>query len=672
VLALGGVYIALSRVDLAQYLGLANQRIAAVTGGHHVHIDGGLRVAPSLRPTVVAERVRFSDAAGTAAAEMARAARIEVQVEFLPLLRGEVRLGRLVLQQPRIVVATDAQGRSNWQFAAGGGPTTAPAAPAPAPGASPLATIGDILIENGELVVRPHGGTEQVVQLRRATVRGGDASDPLRLDVELRWQEQAVRVELETGALAQVLTDALNLPLKGRVTAFGANVDVQGRLRNGAIDANVSVAVTELAPAKARLGKGFGGAGGPATLTARVRGDADDVTVEDLAVRLGTSDLAGTLRMVRTGPRPKLVADVRLTRLDLADLGLATDPGPAAPARPTPAQAARKRVIPDTPIDLRALHAMDADVRAVAGTLRVPMFEFKDAAATAVLTAGVLDIGVSKAGLAGGEFSFTLRVDDTGQRPALRGKLAGNDFPIGFFLRGNYGNAIEGMIFLNAELAGAGRSPAEIAAGLDGHVQVVMGEGRADLRGLESLIGGIGTALGTLFSGGGSEWSVVNCAALRFPVRAGLATGEVILFDSRFATVGGEGTVNLATEELDLLITPRSKAAVTLNVAVPVRIGGTFLSPTLRPDSVSVARRLAGVAGIFVFPPAAVAGLVSRGATGNACVDIARADQATAAGNAPAQLAPAAPAPGPAGVIQQGIERGLENLNQGIRDLFGR
>jgi uncharacterized protein involved in outer membrane biogenesis len=675
VLALGGVYFALSRIDLAQYQHLANSRIAAATGGHVVHIDGELRVAPSLRPTVVAERVRFTDAEGKGELELARAARIEAEIEFLPLLRGEVRLARLIVQQPRIVVTTDAQGKSNWDFGAAGATAPAPTTPEPtvtSPG--PLAAIGDIFLENGEIEYRPYNAPAHTVQVRRATLRGGELGDVLRFETDLRWQDQTIRVEAQTGTLNEVLTDWRNLPLKGRVAAYGGTIDVNGRLVNGILDADIAVAVTDLAPLKQRLGKNFGGPSGPATFSAHVRGDANDINLENLAARLGTSDLAGSVRVVRSGPRPKVTADIRSTRFDMADLGVATDPPPPTPSRPANAGPPPTRVIPEAPIDLKALHFADAEVRAVAATLRVPMFEFKDSAATATLVNGVLDLNVSKAGLAGGEFNFTLNVDDTGERPSLKGKIAGNDFPIGFFVRGKYGNAIEGLVSVDAELAGVGRSPAEVASSLDGYVQLLMGEGRADVRGLETLIGGIGTALGTLFSGPSDDWTTVNCSALRFAVKDGMATGEVILFDSRFATVGGEGTVNLATEELDLIITPKSKAAVSLNISVPVRITGTFLNPSFNADAGAVARRLLGVAGIFIFPPAAVAGLVSLGGNRNACVDIVAQIDAQAAPPGPLAPAPGAPTPAPpAGATPPpALERALENLNQGIRDLFGR
>ena len=169
---------------------------------------------------------------------------------------------------------------------------------------------------------------------------------------------------------------------------------------------------------------------------------------------------------------------------------------------------------------------------------------------------------------------------------------------------------------------------------------------------------------------GGDEWGVVNCSALRFVVREGVATGEVILFDSRFATVGGEGTIDLGTEKLNLLITPKSKAAVTLNVSVPIRIQGTFLRPTFAPDTAAVARRILGVAGIVVFPPAAAAGLVSAGGTRNACVDLAAAGRQSERPIGDTPVPPAAVPSVPA--VPDALGRALDNLDQGIRNLFGR
>mgnify|MGYP003334986745 FL=1 len=189
-------------------------------------------------------------------------------------------------------------------------------------------------------------------------------------------------------------------------------------------------------------------------------------------------------------------------------------------------------------------------------------------------------------------------------------------------------------------------------------------------RSFESLIGGIGTALGTLFTGQ-EEWSPVNCSAVHLGIKDGVGNGEVLLFDSRYATVAGEGTVDFGQEKLDLLITPRPKAAVTLNISAPVRVTGTFIDPSFKVDAVGALRKIIGVAGLFVFPPAAVAGLVEMGGDTNPCVGLVQ--EGTQANQRPV------PTPGargndvqvPPAQVQEPIGRALDNLDRGLRNLFG-
>lgn len=498
VIAFGGIYFALSRIDLARYQDFANERIAAATG-HVLHIDGPLRVVPSLRPAVIAERIRFSDAQGTAAGELARATRIEASIELLPLLRGEVRIARILLEGPRLVVTTDARGRSNWDFSTGGAPAPAPAAPAPpasesGSSASLLAAIGEIGIDKGEVEYRPYGAEPIVLGIERATVRGGDVGDPVHLIAELRWQQEVVRVDITTGTLGQLLAADRDIAFKGRVTGFGGTIDIDGRIVGQGIDAKILAAAGDLGPLKKRMGKDLGGGSGPMTVSVHAKGTAHDIALTNLVLKVGTTDLTGSARYESGAKRPKIVADLRTTRFDLADFGIVpAQPAPAA-ARPAPAPA-RDRLIPDAPIDFKGWLLVDADVRAEAATLRVPGFEFKDAAATVALRDGKLDANVTRAGLAGGEFNVALTVDSTKERLSVSGKIAGHDFPIDLFLRGNLGNQIEGLLAIDAELASTGLTPAKLAGNLNGHVQLLMGEGRASIRGLETMIGGIGTAL---------------------------------------------------------------------------------------------------------------------------------------------------------------------------------
>ena len=129
--------------------------------------------------------------------------------------------------------------------------------------------------------------------------------------------------------------------------------------------------------------------------------------------------------------------------------------------------------------------------------------------------------------------------------------------------------------------------------------------------------------LGTLFSGR-KQWTVVNCAVASIGIEKGRAAIRTALIDTEYSTVAAKGAANLASETLDLVVEPRAKSA-TLNIAVPVRVQGTFADPKFRPETGAALKKLGGLVGIALFPPAAVVGLGELGGSGNECLKIATA-----------------------------------------------
>ena len=130
--------------------------------------------------------------------------------------------------------------------------------------------------------------------------------------------------------------------------------------------------------------------------------------------------------------------------------------------------------------------------------------------------------------------------------------------------------------------------------------------------------------------------------------------------DTRHATIVGDGHIDLARERLELKLTPRPKTT-TLNLSVPVHVGGTFTEPTFAPGILGTARRIGGVVGAVLFPPAALAVFADLG-TGEdhpclqhagepARIDVAR--------RAPASREPAREA------------NVIDEIGRGLRRMFG-
>ncbi len=56
------------------------------------------------------------------------------------------------------------------------------------------------------------------------------------------------------------------------------------------------------------------------------------------------------------------------------------------------------------------------------------------------------------------------------------------------------------------------------------------------------------------------------------------------MFDTQDTVIVGSGAINMATETLNLTVTPYSKDFSPLTLRAPISVGGTFKSPEFFPD----------------------------------------------------------------------------------------
>ncbi|MBX3508312.1 MAG: AsmA family protein [Parvibaculum sp.] len=112
----GGLY-ALTLVDLGRFAPQIEAAAKDATG-RTLKIEGPLHIGFSLVPTVVAEKVSFSNAEWGTKPNMISASRLEIEIALLPLLSGNVDVRRVEIADADIFLETDRQGRGNWVLAA--------------------------------------------------------------------------------------------------------------------------------------------------------------------------------------------------------------------------------------------------------------------------------------------------------------------------------------------------------------------------------------------------------------------------------------------------------------------------------------------------------------------------------------------------------------------------
>jgi uncharacterized protein involved in outer membrane biogenesis len=295
--------------------------------------------------------------------------------------------------------------------------------------------------------------------------------------------------------------------------------------------------------------------------------------------------------------------------------------------------------------------------------LLLDKLELGDLEADLRLKGGVLNIKPLKAVVADSSAQGELQLNAAAKQANLVLKLNAKGLDLGKLFKATTDEeTLSGKGDLSIDLKGRGYSVATIMASLNGYSRLLVGEGTLKTGAVDSLIGGLSTVVGTLVAEK-KDTAVMHCLASDFDIKQGVATSRALLVDTEYSTVFGEGNIDFGAETLDMLIQPKPKSA-TLNVAVPVQIGGTLANPTFGVEKVAAARKAAGVLAVvggLAFPPAALLGLGEMGSDeDNPCLKIAQGEGGNASAKQPEQKKE-----------EGGIKGTLDSVGNKLKGLFG-
>jgi AsmA family protein len=674
-----GVAIYLMSLDFNDYKPEIIAKVKSLTGRDLV-IDGDLNLEISLTPSIAVGGVKFANADWGSRPHMAIVERFEAQVALMPLISGAVEVKKIILRGVDILIETDKQGQANYVFETAGvgqGTDEKLASEKDGDGVT-LPVVRHVSIEDATLTYKDGvSGREHVVVIESLSVQGGGGNDPMEMALAGSYNDNTIQMAATLGAPAAFMRPAQPWPVALSLTAGGAKIAMKGTIGEPATGKNLNLTLNV---SGAQLGDLSKLAGvdvpplGAYKIAATVTGDPkESVSLSNLSVKIGSSDLGGSVTAVLGGERPVINATLTSELLDIADFVK-----PAAPAKTSATEqsasetATSDRVFSDDPLPLDGLKAVDADVGLRIEKLLAGV-EIDDVQVKLGLRNGDLNISTLKAIVADGAVDGGIRLNAAKATPSLDAKLTVKGFDAGKMLTElAVTDLLEGVLNVKVDVQGQGGSVAKLMAGLNGETSIVMGAGRMKSDALDTFIGGPTKFLTELVTGERKEYTVINCTVSRIDIKDGLATNKALLFDTDFATISGKGTVNLATEKLNLTIDPQPKSA-TVNTAVPVLIGGTLANPSYSVDKLAAARKVGGLVGAFVFPPAALLGLGELG-TGddNPCLKQASGKAQPATVSQPESPAPTpSVTENPVGAATDALEKAKKGVGGVLKGLFG-
>ncbi|MGB3747499.1 MAG: AsmA family protein [Rhodanobacter sp.] len=349
-------------------------------------------------------------------------------------------------------------------------------------------------------------------------------------------------------------------------------------------------------------------------LSATLGEDSSRYHYQDFRGHVGGSDLAGDLLFVTGGARPKLSGKLHSELLRFADLAplIGADSSTAKVDRPDTSQPADK-LLPVAPFRTDRWQTMDADVDFSATRIEHGEALPIDSVRThLVLDNGALYLDPLGFGLAGGTVRSNITLD--GSRTPMHGVLELHARHLKLkqlFPKFSPMNTSFGEINGDAKLVAEGNSVAALLGSADGELKLLMNDGAISKTLLETAGLNVGNIIiGKLF---GDKTVEINCAATDMVATNGLFDMRLFVFDTDDALIKVDGTVNMATEKLDLDVQPHTKGLRILSLRSPLYVRGTLKHPDVGVQKGPLLLRGAGAValGTVAAPAAALLALIA-------------------------------------------------------------
>lgn len=555
------------------------ERVASARLNRHVTISGDLNADIwSWRPSATIDGIAIANPAWAGKGRLGTIDRLSVRVRLVPLLWGKADVRVLAVERPNFSLLADAQGRKNWDFSEG-----RDKAPADLP------PIQRFVIKDGRLSYLDALRDVRFEGTINAREEIGEANRGFEILGRGTINGAPFRAEVTGGPLLNIERDK-PYPFDAEIRAGRTYITARGAVPKPFDLGRFHMDTTARGPDLAELFPITGVAlpnTPPYNLRGRLIREELLWRIEGLGGRVGDSDLSGKVSVDTAGERPFLRADLASRSLDFDDLGAlfgaAPKAGPGETVSPEQAAVARKmvaqqRLLPDTPLDARRIRAMDADVTYKALSIRDTPIALRSGEVRVRLDDGLLRAQPVRLDLPRGRVEGGVVLDARGATPQTDLDLRLSNSRIETLIPVQFQGAppVTGPLVGRAKLTGSGASVHAAFASADGEVTVVAPDGEIRKAIAELLGSNVIKGLGLLDK---QDTTPIRCGVASFTARDGVMRANHIVLDTGPVLVKGKGTINLATERMNLEFKGQNKKFRLVRVLLPVTAKGPIMAP---------------------------------------------------------------------------------------------
>ncbi|WAK01009.1 AsmA family protein [Methylobacter sp. YRD-M1] len=552
--------------------------------------------------------------------EMLTLDRLQFSVRLWDLLKGDVVLPEIHLNELRTLLEKNAKGKGNWEFKTDKKDES---------DRTEFPKINQLTLKDSRLDYRdPTTGTELNVT---ASAAGAAKEQGVRLQGGGRFEGERFTLKAQGGSLLELWEKSKPYPVDLKMAAGDTKVSVEGTFADPVQLQEPKLTLDLQGDSLAKLTPFIGvplAETPPYKFTGHVTRSGERWVIHDLKGNMGSSDIAGDVEYSSPEDRPFLKADIKSKRLDFKDLvGFIG-------ADPTPEEGKEKpRIFPDKPYNPKAMRSADADVNFYSDNIITPNLPVDEFKTHLKMDHGKLTLDPLNFRIDIGEIASTIQLDASKDLIATKADVKIRKVPFKRLLADTrFEEESDGMFFGQIILDTTGNSVAEMLGRGNGDVTLLMEQGRIsnllmELAGLD-----VAESLGFLLTKDKS--TRVRCIIGNFKINQGIMKTAPFVIDTTDTNITIEGHVDLRQETADLQLKASPKDPSILSARVPVNVTGKLKSPKVMPDRTLLAAKggASVVLGALLTPIAAIIPWIELGlgedSACHAMIDEAKADDA--------------------------------------------
>ncbi len=576
--------------------------------GRETHLNGKIYFKPALHPTLHIEQLIIANMVGGRAEKMANIGVMEIAIAPLLLLKHQLVIKDLTLIDSEVNLEKSDK-IANWQLS--------PDEPNDNSKGGLTPVINKIYLENSLFTYFDVPGNTDIKL--EAYSQGND----LYLKGTGIHKGKDFNIDADIGNFINLKSDK-PVPVDTSFTLGHTTLNFKGTVTDLTALKGLDLLLEVKGADAAELFPLFGIAllpTPPYDVTGELTYKNNKWYFDDFEGKLGDSDLKGDLVWDKSGKRPMLTAKFISENLNFKDLGPLIGLSPEKKVSEEQKVKGEKEkqsptVIPDVPLDISKLSAMDADIEFTGKKVISPNLPLDDFYMKLILDDKLLKLEPIKFGTANGDITANFTINGRTETFQDEGEIAFKKLSLARILQG-LGKVLpvaksEGYIGGTMKLKGQGKSLHEMLSGAQGSLGLGMEGGQVSNLIVELI--GLDVAESLKFLLTGDRPIPIRCVVGDFDINSGLMKSNTFVVDTTDTVVSGKGEIDLSNEKMNFKLDPQPKDSTLISLRSPIIIDGTLKNPNINVGARSLILRGGAAAGLgAIVAPVAVLAFLEKG-----------------------------------------------------------